>query len=111
MHRTYESLTDVQHWFQSHAATLWPAALGSLSLRRSRCIRKNCSACASGEKHPSWVLSGHRQGKRFSIYVPESLVSEIQHCLENGRALQELLYASALRYVRALKESEMSQHS
>lgn len=111
MHPKSESLTDVQRWFQSLAASLWPAALGSLSLRRSRCIRKNCSACASGEKHPSWVLSGHLKGKRFSIYVPESLVPEIQRCLENGRALQDLLYASALRYVQALKQSDLSQQS
>ena len=111
MRRNSESLSDVQRWFQSHAATLWPAALGSLSLRRSRCIRKHCSACASGEKHPSWVLSGRHQGKRFSLYVPQSLVPEIQRCLENGRALQELLYASALRYVQALKQGDLSQPS
>ena len=111
MHRKSESLADVQRWFQSHAATLWPAALGSLSLRRSRCIRKNCSACAGGEKHPSWVLSGRLQSRRFSLYVPESLVPEVQRGLENGRALQELLYASAWRYVQALKQGDMSQPS
>jgi hypothetical protein len=111
MHSKSASLTDVQRWFQSQAATLWPAALGSLSLRRSRCMRKNCSACASGEKHPSWVLSGHIQGQRFCLYVPESLVPEVQRCLENGRALQELLYASAWRYVQALKQRQMSQDS
>jgi hypothetical protein len=106
-----ESPADVQRWFHSHSASLWPAALGSLSLRRTRCIRKNCSACASGEKHPSWALSGHVQGKRFSLYVPESLVPDVQRCLENGRALQELLYASALRYVQALKQNPMSHPS
>lgn len=111
MHRKPESPADVQRWFQSHSATLWPAALGSLSLRRTRCIRKNCSACQSGEEHPSWVLSGHLQGKRFSLYVPESLVPEVQRCLENGRALQELLYASARRYVQALKQTQMPHRS
>jgi hypothetical protein len=111
MHRKSESVIDVQRWFQSQAASLWPAALGSISLRRSRCIRKNCSACASGEKHPSWVLSGHLQGKRFSVYVPESRVAEVQRCLKNGRALQELLYVSALRYVQALKQSDIPQQS
>src|SRR5256884_9856012 len=105
MHPKSESPTDVQRWFQSHSAPLWPAALGSLSLRRTRCIRKNCSACLSGEKHPSWVLSGHIQEQRFSLYVPEALVPEVQRCLENGRALQDLLYASAVRYVKALKRN------
>jgi hypothetical protein len=100
-----ESPSDVQHWLQSKAADLWPAALGSLSLRRTRCIRKNCSACQSGENHPSWVLSGHVQEQRFSLYVPDALVPEVQRCLDNGRALQELLYASAVRYVKALKRT------
>ena len=100
-----ESPSDVQRWLQRKAADLWPAALGSLSLRRTRCMRKNCSACLSGEKHPSWVLSGHIQDQRFSLYVPEALVPEVQRCLENGRALQDLLYASAVRYVKALKRA------
>src|SRR5208283_3268800 len=102
---------DVQRWLQAKAAGLWPAALGSLSLRRSRCIRKTCSACQSGEKHPSWVLSGHIQNQRFSLYVPEALVPEVQRCLDNGRALQELLYASAVRYVKALKRTSTSSNS
>ena len=103
-----ESPADVQRWLQTKAADLWPAALGSLSLRRTRCIRKNCSACRGGEKHPSWVLSGHVQEQRFSLYVPDALVPEVQRCLENGRALQELLFTSALRYVKALKQPPLS---
>jgi hypothetical protein len=106
-----ESPSDVQRWLQTKTAGLWPAALGSLSLRRTRCIRKNCSACQSGEKHPSWVLSGHIQNQRFSLYVPEALVPEVQRCLDNGRALQELLYASAVRYVKALKRTSTSSNS
>jgi hypothetical protein len=106
-----ESPSDVQRWLQTQAADLWPAALGSLSLRRTRCIHENCRACQSGEKHPSWVLSGHVQDQRFSLYVPEALVPEVQLCLENGRALQELLYASAARYVKALKRTTASSHS
>ncbi len=110
MSNKLESPSDVQRWLQAKAANLWPAALGSLSLRRTRCIRKNCRACQSGEKHPSWVLSGHIQGKRFSLYVPEALVPEVQHCLDNGRALQELLFASAVPYVKALKHAPTSSN-
>lgn len=106
-----ESPADVQRWLQAKAADLCPAALGSLSLRRTRCIRKDCSACQSGEKHPSWVLSGHVQNQRFSLYVPAELVPEVQRCRENGRALQELLYASAPRYVKALKRTSTASNS
>ncbi len=66
---------------------------------------------SNGEKHPSWVLSGHVQDQRFSLYVPDALVPEVQRCLENGRALQELLYASAPRLVKALKRTTTASNS
>ena len=98
-----ESLADVQRWLQQQTANLWPAALGSLNFRRSPCIRPNCPACRSGEKHPSHVLYCRQQGRRFSLYVPEELVPQVQRWLDNGRALQELLHQAAPRYVQALK--------
>jgi hypothetical protein len=98
-----ESFADVQRWWQQQSANLWPAVLGSLSFRRSPCIRPNCPACLSGEKHPSYVLYGRQQGRRFSLYVPEELVPQVQRWLDNGRALQELLYQAASRNLQALK--------
>ncbi len=94
---------DVAHWFQEQAAALWPAALGSLSLRRTRCIREHCPACSKGEQHSSHVLYGRIKGQRFSLYIPDELVPEVNRCLDNGRALQDLLYQTALRYANALK--------
>jgi hypothetical protein len=98
-----ESLTELQRWWQGQTANLWPAALGSLSFRRSPCIRPNCEACRSGKKHPSYVLYGREKGHRFSLYVPEELVPQVQRWLDNGRAWQELLFQAAPRYVKALK--------
>ena len=103
MPRGTETLADVEQWFRKQAALLWPAALGSLSLRRSPCVREHCEACRSGEQHASYVLYGRLKGRRFAVYVPEELVPEVRRCLENGRALQELLYQAAPRYVKALK--------
>ncbi len=100
-----ESPADVMRWLERQLADKRPAILGSLSLRRSPCIRENCPACQSGEQHPSYVLYGRRKGRRFSVYVPEQLVPEVQHCLDNGRALQEQLYEVAERYVKALKRA------
>jgi hypothetical protein len=99
-----ETLGDVEQWFRKQAGDLWPAALGSLSLRRSPCVREHCESCRSGEQHASHVLYGRIKGRRFAIYVPDPLVPELRHSLENGRALQELLYQSALRYTKALKQ-------
>ena len=102
MHKN-ESPADVTRWLADRSAGRWPAILGSLSLRRSPCIRENCQACRSGEQHPSYVLYGRRKGRRFSVYIPEELVPEVRRCLDNGRALQELLYEAAARYGKALK--------
>src|SRR5437899_10708946 len=98
-----ESPSDVWRWFQNQAESLGPAVLGSLSLRRSPCVRENCPACLSGEQHASYVLYGRLKGRRSAVYVPEERVPEVLRCLDSGRALQDLLYQAAPRYVKALK--------
>lgn len=106
MEHPSESLADVERWFRGQVAKLWPAGLGSLTLRRSPCIRKNCQACQSGEQHPSYVLYGRRNGRRLALYIPDRLVPEVKEAVENGRALQELLYEAGQRYARALKREK-----
>src|SRR6266446_10007621 len=103
-----ESPSDVWRWFQNQTESLGPAVLGSLSLRRSPCVRENCPACLSGEQHQSYVLYSRLNGRRFSVYVPEELVPELRRCVDNGRALQELLQEAAPRYVKALKRERAS---
>ena len=102
-HIDSESPSDVARWLGGESTNLWPALLGSLSLRRSRCARKNCPACQSGEQHQSYVLYGRANGRRVAVYVPEELAPEVQRSLDNGRALQDLLHQAAPRYVKALK--------
>ena len=104
-----ESPADVARWLERQSAEKWPAILGSLSLRRSPCIRENCAACLSGEQHQSYVLYGRVKGRRVSIYVPEGLVPEVRRALENGRAVQETLYEAAGRYVKALKRQRSAE--
>jgi uncharacterized protein DUF6788 len=99
----FESSSDVARWLQVEAARLWPALLGSLSFRRSPCVRANCPACMSGDQHPSYVLYGRLKGRRIAVYVPEALVPEVRRSLDNGRVLQELLQQAAPRYIKALK--------
>src|ERR1700694_3425336 len=99
----FESSSDVARWLQSEAASLWPALLGSLSFRRSPCVRGNCPACMSGEQHPSYVLYGRLKGRRIAVYVPEELVPEVRRSLEHGRVLPGLLQQAAPRYIKALK--------
>ena len=105
---TTESPADVVRWLQSEAAGLWPAMLGSLSFRRSRCGHANCAACLSGEQHASHVLYGRHNGRRFAVYVPEDLVGAVRRAVDNGRALQDLLVQAGPRYVKALKRERAS---
>ena len=104
-----DSPVDVVSWMESEAASLWPALLGSLSYRRTRCSNPNCAACRSGEQHASWVLYGRHNGRRFAVYVPEDLVPEVRRAVDNGRALQDLLIQAGPRYVKALKRVRKSR--
>lgn len=103
MKRPLESVEDVELWFREQVSRLWPAGLGSLTLRRSPCIRERCHACETGEQHPSYVLYAKQNGRRLALYIPDRLVPEVRKAVENGRALQELLYEAGQRYARALK--------
>ena len=96
-------------WFGKAIETIRPVADGSLSLRKSPCVRANCPACAAGEGHRSYVLYGRTGKKRFSIYVPEDLVPEVRAAMESGRRLKELIGEAGLRYTQVLKEERKRQ--
>jgi hypothetical protein len=104
-----EDAAGVGDWFGKAIEAIWPVADGSLSLRKSPCVRANCPACAAGEGHRSYVLYGRTGKKRFSIYVPEDLVPEVRAAMENGRRLKELISEAGLRYTQALKEEHKRQ--
>ena len=99
----HETPEQVHRWFREAMAGLWPVADGSLSFRKSPCIRGNCAACARGEGHASYVLYGRHDGKRFSIYVPAELAPAIEKAAENGRHLTDLINEAGVRYAHALK--------
>ena len=106
-----ETPEEVRRWFLKAVQDLWPIAGGSISLRKSPCIRENCSACASGVGHSSYALSGYRGKRRFSVYVPHELAPEIQKAVETARELQNLMKEAGLRYVRARKNEERARAS
>src|SRR5258708_28579823 len=108
--RTTERAAEVDRWFQSAVRQVWPIAEGSLSFRKSRCIRKNCSVCSAGRGHASYVLCGRRGSQRFSIYVPDDLAPAVQQALQNGRHLQELMNEAGVRLVHALKNQRRDRN-
>lgn len=104
-----ETPEQVQRWFLDRIKEVGPVAEGSLSLRKSPCIRPNCTACAAGVGHSSYALYGKRGGKRFSIYIPEDLAPDIQRAVENGRKLKELIGEAGVRYALALKAERSNE--
>ncbi len=100
---------EIQRWFLQSIKGLGLVAGGSLSLRKSPCIRQNCPACAAGEGHRSYVLYGRRAGKRYSAYVPAALVPEIRTALKNGDRLRDLITEAGIRYLQAVKDEHAAR--
>jgi hypothetical protein len=98
-----ESPEQVRLWFQAAVRDLWPVAIGSISLRKSPCIRKHCQLCESGQGHSSYALYGRSGKARFSIYVPDELAEDVEKAVQNGRNLQKLMTEAGQRYTLALK--------
>lgn len=103
-----EALSKEQ--FRKALQDLWPLAGGSLSLRKSPCVREHCQACLKNEGHRSYVLYGKTGNKRFSLYIPVRLVPEIQTAIRNGRRLQELISAAGVTYVNGLKQQKVEEN-
>ena len=100
-----ETPDEVRRWFLSAMEKMWPVAEGSLSLRRSPCIRENCPACAKGEGHQSYILYSRSKDSRSSVYVPDALAKQVQTAIDNGRELRQVMNEAGVRYVKALKKA------
>lgn len=107
--RQSETPEQIKQWLVERVGKLWPVAAGSLSYRRSPCSRAVCSACERGEGHPSHILDGRRQGRRFSVYVPGELAGEVRRAIERGRRLETLIMEAGERYTQALKRARDQQ--
>ncbi|HOW80591.1 MAG TPA: hypothetical protein PK406_14195 [Verrucomicrobiota bacterium] len=89
--------------------TCWPALKGSLALVYKPCIRPHCRACASGKKHPNWLLAFSDQGRRRCLYVPALLVPALQRALRNGRRIEQLLHQMGPALVQQYRAQNPAQ--
>ena len=87
-------------------ADLWPVAKGSLSEVRKPCVRPNCRACASGEKHPVWLFSFRQGGRRRCMYVARELVPQLQEAIGNGRRVEALMADAGEALIRQFSSGE-----
>ena len=104
IHTVKKNLPAQRQW-QQHMTSLWPALKGSLAKVYKPCIRKNCPACARGDKHPAWLLSLSYQGRRSTIYVPGKLVPTIRKAVRNGRRIEQLLYRAGPQIIKNYRKN------
>jgi hypothetical protein len=100
-----ETPLELHPWLQAAVRRVWLIAEGSLSLKKTRCIRKNCSALLfrRGTQLALSCADADAPGD-FSIYVPDDLAPAVQQAIQNGRHLPELTNeAAGVRFVHALK--------
>ena len=97
--------TPEKKQWQDETGALWPAIKGSLARVYKPCIRKNCPACARGDKHPAWMLSFTLQNRRRVMYVPLALVPQIRKALQNGRQIEKLLYRAGPELLKKHRQS------
>ena len=104
-----ETAEQVRLWFRAAIRELWPVAIGSISLRKSPCIRKHCRLCEVGQGHSSYALYGRSGNRRFSVYVPDELAKDVETAIQNGRELQKLMTEAGRRYTVALKNERRAR--
>ena len=92
-----------KQWLEQWAA-LWPPLKGSLAQIKKPCIRKNCPACARGDKHPAWIFSFTEGRRRRCLYVPKELVPLFRQGLQQGRRLEKLMFALGPELLRAYRQ-------
>lgn len=99
-----DPLSLLQQKFLAQLSSLWPPLKGSLALVKKPCIRKNCPACARGDKHAAWILSFTQDKRRRCMYVPKELVPLLRQGIQNGRRLEQLIFALGPDLIRAHRQ-------
>jgi hypothetical protein len=98
-----------QKRFLGQLLSCWPALKGSLAEVRKPCIRPRCKACASGKKHPNYLLAFSEEGRRRCLYVPKEVVPALKRALKNGRRIEKLLYQMGPLLLREYREENPAE--
>lgn len=92
--------------FQKKLKSLYPVARGSLSLVRKPCGNPNCTACRSGERHPSWIFTFRKDGKHQCMHVQPRHVETVRKAIENGRLLEDMILGEGIALLEKLREED-----
>ena len=64
---------------------------GSVVLMKRPCTYAKCRKCASGERHPTWVLTRSERGKTRTVYLGVVRAPAARRMAENYRRLGALI--------------------
>jgi hypothetical protein len=64
---------------------------GSVVLMKRPCADRRCRKCASGERHPTWVLTLSEKGKTRTVYLGAVRAPAARRMSENYRRLGALI--------------------
>ncbi len=90
--------------FAQDASALWPLAKGSLTLVRRPCIRANCPACRSGEKHAAWIFTFRQGGRQRCCYVSKEFAPLVREAIANGRRLEARLTQAGVDLIESHRQ-------
>ena len=63
---------------------------GSVVLMKRPCAQARCRQCASGERHPTWVLTVSEKGKTRTVYLGARRAPAARRMSEDYRRLERL---------------------
>jgi len=78
---------------------------GSVVLMKRPCTYPGCRKCASGERHPTWVLTLSRNGKTHTVYLGKKRLDAAKRMTENYRKLLALVEEIAELNLVLLRQS------
>lgn len=78
---------------------------GSVVLMKRPCTYARCRKCASGERHPTWVLTISRSGKTHAVYLGKKRLDAAKRLTENYRKLLALVEEIAELNLVLLRQS------
>ena len=64
---------------------------GSVVLMKRRCTYPRCRPCASGRRHPTWVLTYSHHGKTRTVYLGQQRLRDAQRMANQYRTLTDLI--------------------
>lgn len=90
--------------FLDQLRPLWPVLRGSLAQVELTCGTPSCRCHHGGPKHTGWYFSYRVRGKSHTVYVPQSVLEEVQRGHAHWLELKDMLEQQTHRTLESLRQ-------